>query len=99
MLSTLITMDRPGGHRRVRRDFYIGTNVREKLFGWQNTVTHAFVEEFQDFVGLAEGRNGNAVIARGEDGLRIAQIVEAVYRSAQTGESIPLDPPANASGE
>ena len=91
MSSTLITMDRPGGNRRVRRKFYPSAIVREKLFGWQNTVIRAFVEEFQDFVALAEGRTGGGIIAHGEDGLRVAQIVEAVYRSGQTGESFALD--------
>jgi predicted dehydrogenase len=90
MSSTLITMDRPGGARRVRRNFYPVAILREKLFGWQGTVVRAFVEEFQDFVALAEGRNGSAVIARGEEGLRIAEIVDALYRDAQA-EFVPLD--------
>jgi predicted dehydrogenase len=83
MFSSLITMSHPGGTRHVRRNFFPATIVRERLFGWQSTVIRAFVEEFTDFVALAEGRGEAAIIARGEDGLRIAEIVEAVYRGAQ----------------
>jgi predicted dehydrogenase len=87
MSSTLITMDRPGGARRVRRNFYPAAIFREKLLGWQSTVIRAFVDELQDFVALAEGRAEDAIIARGEDGLRIAEIVEAVYCGAH-GEKL-----------
>ena len=97
MSSTLITMERLGGPPRVQRNFYPAAILREKLFGWQSTVVRAFVEEFRDFVALAEGRNAGAVIARGEDGVRIAEIVEAVYRGSQ-GESVALDPASNAGG-
>jgi predicted dehydrogenase len=79
MSSTLITMDRPGGPPRVQRNFYPAAILREKLFGWQSTIIRTFVEEFQDFVALAEERKEGTIIARGEDGWRIAEIVEAVY--------------------
>jgi predicted dehydrogenase len=92
MLFTLITMDRPGGRRRVQRKFYPFAMVRQKLFGWQITVVRTFVEEFQDFVALSEGRSASGIIARGEEGLRVAEIVEAVYHSTQTV----LPPPLNS---
>ena len=79
MSSTLITTDRPGGPPRVQRNFYPAAILREKLFGWQSTVIRAFVEEFRDFVSLAEGRKEGTIIARGQDSVRIAEIVEAVY--------------------
>jgi hypothetical protein len=82
MLSTVITLDRPGGTPRIRRKYYPAAILREKLFGWQSTVVRAFVEEFQDFVAVAEGRGQNAIIARGEDGLRICEIVRDVYQGA-----------------
>jgi predicted dehydrogenase len=87
MSSTLITMDRPGGVRRVQRHFYPAAIFREKLFGWQSTVISVFTEELQDFVALAQGRGKDAIIARGDDALRIAEIIEAVYRGAQ-GEKL-----------
>ena len=95
MSSILITMERPGGARHVRRNFYPVSIMREKLFGWQSTVIRAFVEEFQDFVALAKGQDASVVIARGEDGVRMAEIIEAVYRGAQ-GEAVALDPSTSA---
>jgi predicted dehydrogenase len=91
MASTLITMERPGGARHVRRNFYPVAILREKLFGWQSTAIQTFVEEFRDFVALAENPYADVAIARGEDALRLAEIIEAVYRSARTGESVVLD--------
>ena len=96
MSSTLITMERPGGAPRVQRNFYPAAILREKLFGWQSTVIRAFVEEFQDFVALAQGRKQGTVIARGEDGVRIAEIVEAVYRGSQAEA---VAPSTKASGK
>jgi predicted dehydrogenase len=84
MVSTVVTLDRPGGTRRVRRKFYPMAVVRERLFGWQSTVVRGFVEEFQDFVALAEGRGENTIIARGEDGLRISEIAHDVYQGVRT---------------
>ena len=99
MSSIVITMDRPGGKKRVKRGFYVGSIVQEKLFGWQSTVVQAFIEELSDFVELAEGRSSDGLIARGEDGLRLAEIIEAVYRSTETRDYISLDGPAKASNE
>ncbi len=99
MSSIVITMDRPGGKKRVKRGFYVGSIVQEKLFGWQSTVVQAFIEELGDFVDLAEGCSSDGLIARGEDGLRLAEIIEAVYRSTETRDYISLDGPAKASNE
>jgi predicted dehydrogenase len=90
MTATLITMDRVGGERRLRRNFFPATILREKLYGWQSTVVPAFISEFQDFVAIVEGRPDSAVIARAEDGWLAAQIAEAVYVSARDGESVSL---------
>lgn len=83
MAATVITMDRPGGLRRVRRRFYPGAIVREKLRGWQSTVIRTFVEEFRDFLALTEGRAPTGPIARAEDGLRAVEIAAAICSSAQ----------------
>lgn len=91
MAFTLITMERPGGVPRVHRNFYPSAIFHEKLFGWQSTVIRTFVEEFRDFVVLVNGRPAGVVIARGEEALRLTEIVTAVYRSAQTGEWVLLD--------
>jgi len=91
MKSMLITMERPGGARRVLRNFYPMSILREKLFGWQSTVIRAFVEEILDFVSLVKGHSAGVVIAGGDEALRLAEIIEAVYRSARLGESVVLD--------
>lgn len=90
MTATLITMDRVGGKRRVRRNFFPATILREKLYGWQSTVVQTFISEFQDFVAVVEGRPHSAVIASAEDGWHAAQIAEAVYASERSGEFVSL---------
>ena len=37
MHSTIITLDKPGGHATKKRNFYIGSIFREKFKGWQST--------------------------------------------------------------
>ncbi len=91
MTSVIITMDRPGGTRRVRRNFYPAAILREKLRGWQSTVVQTFVEEFQDFVALARGETSSGVIARAEDGWRTVAIAEAVYASSAEGRVVALE--------
>jgi predicted dehydrogenase len=88
MASTLITIDRHSGKRRVKRNFYPSAIVRERLRGWQSTVVRGFVEELQDFVALASGQSG--VIASADDGWRAVAIAEAVYHSSETGRSVEL---------
>ena len=98
MTSVVITMDRPGGTPRVRRNFYPAAILREKLRGWQSTVVQTFVEEFQDFVALAGGGEaGSGVIARVEDGWRAVAIAEAVYASSAEGRVVVLDEAAASS--
>lgn len=89
MMSTLITMDKPGGARKVKRNFYVASIFREKFKGWQSTVIQTFMDELEDFVSLTRGGPaGN--IARAEDGLRAAQIANAVYTSSTSGDSVQL---------
>ena len=90
MSAMLISMDRPGGRRRVKRELYPFVAVREKLFGWQSTAVRAFAEELQDFVALVQGRRERALIASSEDGLRVLQIANAVYQSKVTADFIAL---------
>ena len=90
MIATVITSDERGGRRRVRRRFYPKTILREKLFGWQSTAVRTFVEELRDFIALADDRNADCVIARGEDGLRAVEIAHAAYASSASGEAVTL---------
>lgn len=84
MMSMVITMDRPGGARRKRRNFYLPLILREKLKGWQSTAAQTLAEEITDFIALTKGQDPGR-IARAEDGFRAIEIAQAVYRSSQTG--------------
>lgn len=90
MMSTLITMDKPGGKRKVKRNFYVAAIFREKFKGWQSTVIQTFVDELADFVALTKGDAKGGFIATAEDGVRIAEIANAIYRSSSDGGTIEL---------
>jgi len=90
MMSTLITMDKPGGKRKVNRNFYVTSIFREKFKGWQSTVIQTFVEEISDFIALTKGDAAGGHIARAEDGVRVAEIANAVYKSSSDGGSVEL---------
>ncbi|MDP9096734.1 MAG: Gfo/Idh/MocA family oxidoreductase [Pseudomonadota bacterium] len=90
MRSVVITMDKPGGTRRVQRNFYPGAMVREKVRGWQSTVVQTFIEELEDFMSLTRGEGQMAAIARAEDGRRAIAIANAIYTSSATNEGVRL---------
>ena len=92
MTSTVITMERPGGIPRVKRDFYVSAIVREKLRGWQSTAVRTFLQEFTDFIELTKNREGGGVIAQGIDGYRSIEIANAIYRASETGQPVTLSP-------
>ncbi len=88
MMSTVITMDKPGGKRNVKRNFYPAAMFREKFKGWQSTVIQTFVEEIADFIALTRGEQPSGYIAQAEDGYRVAEIANAVYESSDTGQQV-----------
>ncbi len=90
MMSTLITMNEPGGKRLIRRRFFPADIVREKLRGWQSTVIAAFLEEFADFAALARGESGSGRLATGLDGLRAVEAAHAVYEGGRSGKAMTL---------
>lgn len=90
MMSTVITMDKPGGKRKVTRNFYPAAIFREKLRGWQSTVIQTFIEEIADFVALTQGDEPVGNIAQAEDGYRVIEIANAVYESSATGRQVEL---------
>lgn len=92
LMATVITMDRPGGRRKITRNFYPANIVREKLKGWQSTTVQALAEELEEFVTLARGGAGAGRIATGLDGLRAIEVGKAVYASGRGGKTIILDP-------
>ena len=81
MMSTVITMDKPGGRATTKRNFYIKSIFREKFKGWQSTVVQTFIDELHDFISLTEGGNPG-FIATANDGYRSISIPNAVYRSS-----------------
>lgn len=97
LMATVITMDRPGGERTIKRNFYPRNIVREKLRGWQSTTIQALGEELEDFVAVAQGGEGTGRIATGLDGLRAIEVGKAVYASGKAGKALTLDPLSAAS--
>lgn len=87
-LSLLITRPAAGARRRRELKLYAGTNVAEKLFGWQRTARAAFAEELGDFPALIEGRP--VPLADGLAGLRSVEIAHAAYESSRRGEPVRL---------
>ncbi|MEQ9643557.1 MAG: Gfo/Idh/MocA family oxidoreductase [Alphaproteobacteria bacterium] len=90
MMTTIITMNEPGGRRRVARRFYPSVALREKICGWQSTVIRTFQQEFADFAALVAGEQPSGPIARAEDGFRSIEIANAVYTASNRGESVRL---------
>jgi predicted dehydrogenase len=90
MMSTLITMDKPGGKPTVKRNFYVSAIFREKFKGWQSTVIQTFIEEMADFIALTKGETNTGHIATAEDGVRISEIANAIYKSSEEGGTIEL---------
>ena len=91
MMSMVITLGRPGGPHRRKRNFYPMNIIREKLQGWQSTVIQAFREEHRDFRATIEGRGGS--IASGFDGFRAVEMAAAARQSSDEGRSIRLCEP------
>lgn len=90
MAYSEVTMDRPGGARRRRRDLYPRLILVEKLRGWQSTAIQTFVEEMRDFTALATGGGPAGVVATAGDGVRSLEIAQGVYESAASGRMVEL---------
>lgn len=91
MMNMLIYMDKPGGRRRRKFNFYPKVIIEEKRRGWQSTVIKSFQQELTDFVKLCEGKQG--IIADGFSGFRAVEIVDAIYRSTEEKQMIRLVSP------
>ncbi len=87
-----VTMDRPGGARRKRRNFYLPQIFAEKFKGWQSTAVQTLIEEMTDFVALCSGAAASGPIASAADGCRAIEIAQAIYTSADSGGRVTLDP-------
>ncbi|MBA3767243.1 MAG: Gfo/Idh/MocA family oxidoreductase, partial [Acidobacteria bacterium] len=91
MMNMVIYLDKPGGRRRRKFNFYPMNIVEEKRHGWQSTVVKTFQQELTDFVKLCEGKPG--IIADGFSGFRAVEIVDAIYRSTEEKQMIRLTSP------
>ena len=91
MMSMSVTMDKPGGARRIQRNFYPANILREKVKGWQSTVIRGFRQEYQDFIALCGGKPN--IIANGFAGFRAVEIAHAVYRCNVEKRAIQLSDP------
>lgn len=89
MMSTIVTMERPGAARKTKRNFYPKLILREKLKGWQSTAAQTLAEEMADFIALTQGRAGGR-IASAADGIRAIEIAQAVYASSASGGVVAL---------
>ncbi|MCB2111632.1 MAG: Gfo/Idh/MocA family oxidoreductase [Defluviimonas sp.] len=89
MENLLITMDKPGGTRKMERKGYFGIKLREKLKSWKTTAVASFQDELADFVGLVEGRPGLR-IADADAALRAIEVAAAVPESTRTGQPVQL---------
>ena len=91
MMSMVIQMDKLGGRRLRKWNFYPKNIIKEKLYGWQSTVVETFRQEFMDFVRLCGGEKG--AIADGFSGFRAVEIANAIYRSTEDKQLIRLVTP------
>jgi hypothetical protein len=91
MMSMLIYMDKPGGRRHRKFNFYPMNIIEEKRHGWESTTIKSFQQELTDFLKLCDGKQG--IIADGFAGFRAVEIAHAVYRSTEEKQMIRLAPP------
>lgn len=68
---------------------YLVERASDALFRRMNGCERSLVVELEAFASATPGP-----CAGGWDGLRAAEMVQAVYRSAETGEEVLLDPPS-----
>jgi len=80
-----------GAARRRRMKLFPATTLREKLHGWQSTVTRTFEAELEDFRRMTAGEETN--IAEGFDGYRAVEIAHAALESARSGKTVNLSEP------
>ena len=90
MQSLIVTMDKPGGRPKKKRNFYLRQIVEEKVKGWQSTAVRTLSEEIADFISLADKKTPKGPIAGAEDGYRSIEIAMAVYKSHESNSVTPL---------
>ncbi len=77
-----------GGHRIDRH--YVGARCAEAFGRWMNGCEQSLVQELEAFASSDQTHPRRG--ATGWDGCRATEMIHAVYRSAETGEEVLLDP-------
>ena len=90
MQFSLITMEKPGGRPIRKRNFYLPSILREKLYGWEYTAAKTLSEEIADFISLANGQQPVGPIAHAEDGYRSIEISNSIYHATENKCSVQL---------
>ncbi len=90
MQFSMVTMDKPGGRSTRKRNFYLPSIIREKIYGWEYTAANTLSKEITDFISLTKGEQPVGPIARAEDGYRAIEISNSVYLSNENKCSVPL---------
>lgn len=80
---------RLGGGRRINRRYFAG-RAREALFSRLHGCGSSLVAELEAFADASHPHPRPG--ATGWDGCRATEMVQAVYRSSETGEEVFLDP-------
>jgi predicted dehydrogenase len=75
---------------RVERRAYVLDRVNERLFRARFGCETSLVRELEAFVSSPRDQRPEAT---GWDGCRVTEMIDAVYRSDETGEEVRLDPP------
>jgi predicted dehydrogenase len=88
MLLRIAKASGPGQTVRSRWHVFPALQIRERLFSWRWTLRRSFERELEDFRdAVASGRPPSC---SGRDGLAAVEIAHAIYRSADTGETVEL---------
>ncbi|PPB81589.1 putative dehydrogenase [Albidovulum inexpectatum] len=90
METLLLTMDRPGGRPRMRRNRFRGTQIRERIWSWKVTAQDSFARELGEFLDLIDGRREGLRIADGDAALRAVEVAAAIPESHRTGAPVKL---------
>ena len=76
---------------QVLRRSYLRERVAERLFRLKHGCERSLVREIEAFV--SNQKEATRPEAHGWDGCRATEMIDAVYRSSETGEEILLEPP------
>ncbi len=77
--------------RRLFRT-YLAERIAERLFRRKYRCEYSLVLEIEEFIATIKGRSRSRLEASGWDGCRVTEMIDAIYRSDQTGIETPVQP-------